>query len=119
MLALAGELLDCACLAAVIRALEDGTQGPWPRRTALVSAAVQGATIAGCVILCWRGISLIEARFFASAFLISATINAGLARPHLRAAADVRLAIFVTVLIFACLRSEYTLLVSIFWVGWN
>ena len=94
LLALAGELLDCACLAAVIRALEDGTQGPWPRRTALVSAAVQGATIAGCVILCWRGISLIEARFFASAFLISATINAGLARPHLRAAADVRLAIF-------------------------
>ncbi len=93
-LALAGEFGDILCLRWVIRQLEAGQRGVWPRRAAVASAAVQAGTIATCVTLCWQGIAVNEARFFASAFLISALINAGLARPHLRAAADVRLAIF-------------------------
>ncbi len=94
VLALTGEAVDIACLKSVIHRLEAGEAGPWPRRIALISAGVQAATIAGCVTLCWRGIELHEVRFFAAAFLISAVINAGLARPHLRPVADLRLAIF-------------------------
>ncbi len=94
VLALAGELVDVACLATVIRRLEAGEAGTWPRRIALISAGMQALTIAGCVGLCWRGINLQEARVFAAAFLISAIINAGLVRPLLRPAADLRLAIF-------------------------
>lgn len=93
-LALAGELADILCLRRVIQRLEAGERGPWPKRIAVASAAIQSGTIAACVALCWRDIPLHEARFFASAFLIAAMINAGLARPHLRAAADIRLSIF-------------------------
>lgn len=94
LLAGAGEAADMAGLTFVIRRLEAGEARPWPRRIALISAGLQASTIAACVGLCWRGISLQEARFFAAAFLISAVINAGLGRPHLRPAADLRLAIF-------------------------
>ena len=93
-LALAGEAADVICLTRVIKALRSGQDRSWPRRAALITAGIQASTIAASVTLCWRMIPLPEARFFASAFLISAMINAGLARPHLRAAADVRLAIF-------------------------
>ena len=93
-LALAGEAADVICLTRVIKALRSGQDRSWPRRAALITAGIQASTIAASVTLCWRMIPLPEARFFASAFLISAMINAGLDRSHLRATADVRLAIF-------------------------
>ena len=93
-LAIAGEAADVTCLTRVIKTLRSAQDRSWQRRAALITAGVQASTIAAAVTLCWRTVPLPEARFFASAFLISAMINAGLDRPHLRAAADVRLAIF-------------------------
>ena len=92
VLALAGEVADILCLRLVIRRVTAGGKGP--PGLAIASAAVQACTIAACVALTWRMVAMHEARFFACAFLIAAMINAGLARPHMRAVADVRLAIF-------------------------
>ena len=94
-LAVAGELVDILALRWVKRRLLAGQTGFWTRAVAVASGGFQGLTIAACVALCWRFIPLNEARFFAAAFLISAAINAGLARPYFRPAADIRLAIFV------------------------
>ena len=93
-LAIVGEAVDILALRWVIGRLEAGKSG-WARAVAVASGGFQGLTIAACVVLCWRFIPLNEGRFFAAAFLISAAINAGLARPHFRPAADVRLATFV------------------------
>ena len=95
VLALVGELVDILALKWVIRRLQAGQTGQWTRIMAAAGGGFQGLTIAACVALCWRYIPLNEGRFFAAAFLISAAINAGLARPHFRPAADIRLAIFV------------------------
>ncbi len=94
IIALAGEIVDIACLRYVVRRMLAGAGPAWPYSIALAAAALQSGTIAICVSLCWRMIPVQEVRFFAAAFLIAATINAGVTRPHLRAAADVRLAIF-------------------------
>ena len=91
--ALAGEGVDIALLRLLIGRLQRGEVGL--RWVALAGAALQGLTIAACVTLCWQFIPLQGARFFAASFLISAAINAGLARPYFKAAADVRLAIFL------------------------
>ena len=92
---LVGELVDVHTLRWVVRRLEAGRTGLATRVLAVVSGGFQGLTIAICVALCWRTIPLNEARFLAAAFLISAAINSGLARPHFRPAADIRLAIFI------------------------
>ena len=94
-LAIVGELVDIFALRWVIDRLEAGQTRRLVRVVAAASGWFQGLTIAACVVLCWRLIPLNEGRFFAAAFLISAAINAGLARPHFRPAADVRLATFV------------------------
>ena len=94
LLAITGEVFDLFCLRRVIQRLESAHESPLPRHLALTGAGVQALTIAACVTLVWRWIPLQEARFFASAVLISAVINAGLARPHFRQAADLRLSIF-------------------------
>ncbi len=95
LIALSGEILDIAVLRAVIHRLEAGKTDALNRWLAVVSGGMQGLTIAACVVLCWQFQPLLESRFFAAAFLISASINAGIARPYFRPAADVRLAIFV------------------------
>ena len=96
-LALLGEGFDIALLRQVVARLEGGV-ADWRNRTlVLMGAAVQAATIGGCVALCWQIIPFYESRFFAAAFLASAGINAGLARPLYRPAADMRLSIFVLV----------------------
>ena len=92
-LAVTGEGVDIGLLRLLIGRLERGQGGL--RWLALTGAAVQGLTIAACATLCWQFIPLEGARFFAASFLISAAINAGLARPYFKAAADVRLAIFL------------------------
>ena len=94
MLALSGEAVDLLALRFVLRLLERG-RGVAAVRLALAGAAVQGLSIAGCVALPWRLIPLNEARFFAASFLIAAAINAGLARPLFKPAADLRLALFL------------------------
>ncbi len=93
-LALAGEALDCLTLRHILRC--HATTGlPEPARVwARFSAVIQAASIAGCVILCWRWIDVQEARFFAAAFLMSAYINAGLVRRHFLEGAQARMAVF-------------------------
>lgn len=95
VLALLGEAFDLELLSRVRQRLEHGLLDRWNRGMALVGAAVQGATIAGFVALSWQAIPIHESRFFAAAFLASAGINAGLARPLFRAAANMRLMIFL------------------------
>ena len=94
-IALLGEAVDIVTLRWVIRRLEAGQTGPVPRVLAIASGGAQGLTIAACVVLSWQSVPLNEARFFAAAFLIGACINAGLARPFFRPAADIRLGIFM------------------------
>ena len=94
-LALLGEAFDLGLLARVIRRMERGQIDRLNRVLALLGAGVQGLTIAGCVAFSWQAIPIHESRFFAAAFLTCAGINAGLARPLFRAAADLRLVIFM------------------------
>jgi two-component system, sensor histidine kinase len=97
LIALAGEFCDWLTLRWVNTRLP--VEGASPRlvRLATLSGGLQGLTIAACVVLCWHFIPMLEARFFATAFLVAAIINAGLPRPYFRAAADVRLAIYAAV----------------------
>ncbi|MEO8243971.1 MAG: ATP-binding protein [bacterium] len=93
--ALMGETFDIIVLRHVIRLLEGGTIGRRPRNLAILGAGVQGMTIAACIAVTWQSLPIHEGRFFAAAFLISAGINAGMVRAHFRAAADLRLGIFM------------------------
>ena len=93
-LALIGESLDCLALRAVARRLQAGATAGSQRWRALVTGAVQGATICACVIIAWRLVAIDGARMFAAAFLMGAVMNAGMIRPLFRPAADVRLALF-------------------------
>jgi PAS domain S-box-containing protein len=93
-LALSGEILDIAVLAWVSRRIALEGASPRLARIATLSGGLQALTIAACVVLTWHFIPLIESRFFATAFLVAAIINAGLPRPYFRPAADLRLVIF-------------------------
>jgi hypothetical protein len=94
LVVLAGELAEMLVLrAVVVRLAREGVS----RRLATVvtlSGGVQALSIAACVTLTWHFIPMIEARFFATAFLVAAIINAGLPRPYFRPAADIRLVIY-------------------------
>ena len=93
-IALLGEAIDLMLLARITVRLEHGLTGRRNRAMALLGAGVQSSTIAVCVAASWQVIPAHETRFFASAFLASAAINAGLARPLFRPAANLRLVIF-------------------------
>ena len=91
LLALFGEVVDCLVLRRIHRSKAAGKVSLADLRWARLTAAIQGLTISGCVILCWAFVPLIEGRFFAFAFLIAAVINAGLARPFFPSGVDLRL----------------------------
>ena len=95
LIALAGEVLDCAVLMHILRRAQGGVVPFAARRIALVTALVQAITIAICIAVCWRSTGLAEAKFFASAFLMSAVINAGLVRRHFREGASAKLAVYI------------------------
>jgi PAS domain S-box-containing protein len=94
-LALAGEGFDLLLLWRVVQRLEHGRTDWRNRALVLLGGAVQSGTISACVALCWQAIPIHESRFFAAAFLASAGINAGLARPLYRPAANLRLMMFL------------------------
>lgn len=94
-LAFAGDALDCFVLAQIARQHPCGIVPAFARRLALITGAVQATTISACVVLCWRGIAVEEAKFFAAAFLMSAVINAGVARRHFRQGVSAKLAIYL------------------------
>lgn len=93
-LALLGEVVDCLVLYRMSQAYQTGGVPQRARVLAVLTAAVQAATISGCVALCWRLIPLTEARFFAAAFLMSAGINAGLVRRFFPAGAAARFLVY-------------------------
>ena len=93
-LVLAGEAVDCLTLRALSRAPR---VLPRHRRIAVFTAGFQSLTIAASIMLCWRFIPLVEARFFAAVFLMGAAINAGLVRRHFPEGGRVRLTLFALV----------------------
>ena len=95
LVALAGEILDCAVLIRINHRYRGGTVPIAARRLALLTAVFQAVTISVCISICWRGINLVEAQFFAATFLMSAVINAGLVRRQFREGASAKLAIYV------------------------
>ncbi|WP_309665901.1 ATP-binding protein [Tabrizicola sp.] len=66
------------------------------RRLAAFMALIQALTIAACVIITWQWIPLAAAEGFALAFLMSATINAGLVMPHFPEGTWLRLGVYGT-----------------------
>ena len=93
--AIAGEMVDIFLLRQVIDRLEHGRGGRIARVMALAGAGIQALTISACVAFSWRLLPMEDTRFFGASFLVSAAINAGLARPLFRAAANLRLVIFL------------------------
>ncbi len=93
LLALTGEAADCLLLRLILRRWSEAVPEPL-RRLAALTAAAQALTIAACVHICWHFIPLIEARFFASVFLMAAVTNAGLVRHHFPEGGRLRLGIY-------------------------
>ncbi len=94
LLAILGESVDCLVLVAILRRFEDRELTATARAVAIGSGGFQALTIAVCVMICWRMGQSEAARFFASCFLMSAAINAGLVRRYFAAGAHMRLAIY-------------------------
>lgn len=93
-LALIGEALDCTVLYVISRRFTQASVPKVVRVYAAISGTVQALTIAACVMICWRLIPLEGARFFAAAFLMSATINAGLVRRYFATGTALRLMVY-------------------------
>ncbi|WP_149141392.1 hybrid sensor histidine kinase/response regulator [Gemmobacter caeruleus] len=90
---LTGEGVEAAALGCVLRR-RDGALPAWLRLCASVAAAVQAMTISACILLCWGWVPLIEARFFATVFLMSAVTNASLAARHFPEATTARIWVY-------------------------
>ncbi|MFC3182049.1 hybrid sensor histidine kinase/response regulator [Cypionkella sinensis] len=93
-LALVGEVIDCSVLYAISRRFSQPHVPKAARVFAALSGLLQAMTIAACVMICWRLIPLQGARFFAAAFLMSASINAGLVRRYFPFGTSLRLAVY-------------------------
>jgi len=95
LVALTGAILDCAVLMHILRHAPGGVVPVATRGTAFATAILQAITIAVCVAICWRSLGLVEAKFFAAAFLMSVVINAGLVRRHFPEGSSAKLAVYV------------------------
>ncbi len=93
-LALIGEAIDCGALFYISRRFTQATVPKAVRVCAALSGTVQALSIAACVMICWQLVPLEEARFFAAAFLMSATINAGLVRRYFAIGTALRLMVY-------------------------
>lgn len=93
-LGFAGDAADCLFLSRLCQRFADGVVPAAWRRGAMLLALIQALTIAACVALAWTGSDRPGIVFVATAFLIGGVINAGISRPFLPAAADIRLWVF-------------------------
>ena len=93
-LLLAGEAVDCLTLRHILRRRLAGIFKQTDRLFAKVAAVAQSLTISACVVLTWALVPYMEAGFFAAAYLTGAVINAGLARIHDPAMANLRIGVF-------------------------
>jgi hypothetical protein len=97
-----GDALDCLFLRAVLRRYGEGPLPAPVLRAATASAGFQGLSVAACICVAWMLVPGEGIRFFSTAFLFGALINAGLARPYAPALADARITAYgVTLLMLA------------------
>jgi two-component system, sensor histidine kinase len=89
-----GDAVDCAFLSHMFRRFRNAVVPAGWRLATILFALVQSATIAACVALAWTSSDRIGIVFVSTAFLFGGIINAGLSRPYLPPAADIRLAVF-------------------------
>ena len=94
LIVLAGEAVDCVFLLGLKRWIPRGA--PVPRMVLLstATATVQASAIAICVMVTWHMSPDHAASGFAMAFLMSATINAGVVFPYNKPATIARLIVF-------------------------
>ncbi len=101
LVALSGEIIDCAYLRGMERRLDAGASRRREAAVSAVTAGFQACTIAVCVGMSWYGDVSGESPLFAVAFLAGAAVNAGLVMPFHPAAAFARLSIYsATALLF-------------------
>ncbi|MCV2887507.1 hybrid sensor histidine kinase/response regulator [Ruegeria aquimaris] len=103
LVALFGELVDCLFLSRLPKLIEAGHDLHRLLFISSITALVQSATIALCVLLAWFGEFSGQSSLFTIAFLAGAAINAGLVLPFNPSAGAVRLTVYalVTLFIFA------------------
>ncbi|WP_151718171.1 hybrid sensor histidine kinase/response regulator [Gemmobacter serpentinus] len=89
---LGGELVEALTLRWLL--WRGGDPGPVVRGIAMLAAGLQALMVAASIGLCWFFVPLIEARFFAVVFLMSAVTNAGLAGRHFPEGTQLRLWIY-------------------------
>ncbi|AVO37596.1 ATP-binding protein [Pukyongiella litopenaei] len=101
LVALAGEITDCAYLRGMKRRLDAGAPRHREAAISAVTAGLQAFAIALCVSMSWYGGVSGDSPLFAVAFLAGAAVNAGLVMPFHPAAAFARLSIYsATALLF-------------------
>jgi PAS domain S-box-containing protein len=89
-----GDVVDCVFLSRMYRRFRNAVVPAAWRRAAILFALLQSVTIAACVALAWTGSDRLGIVFVSIAFLFGGIINAGLSRPYMRPAADIRLTVF-------------------------
>ncbi|SNR37500.1 hybrid sensor histidine kinase/response regulator [Puniceibacterium sediminis] len=93
-LALVGEGVDCAILRQVPRWLKRGMPFDWISRITTVTAGFQAMTISACILLTLLAQSEHHVSFFAIAFLVGATFNAGVVITYHPPAGKTRVGIY-------------------------
>lgn len=90
---IAGEALDTLVLRRTLSRLQAGGSVPLERRLTAISAGVQSATIASCVLLLLAYAPNDEAALIALCFLMAAAVNAGYVMTHHPLASWVKLGV--------------------------
>ncbi|MGB7318142.1 MAG: response regulator [Planktotalea sp.] len=104
VIALIGELIDCANLRFQLNALEKGRALSGVSVWASVTATLQAISISICILLAWFAPLGETGVHFALVFLMSAALNAGLVWPYHKASASARLIVYALVLTSAAMH---------------
>lgn len=99
LIAVAGEVLDCGNLHLQLKALARGADFNKSSLMAIITAVIQAATISICIVFAWFADGGELSRHFATVFLMSAAVNAGLVWPYHKTSASARMIVYAVVLI--------------------
>ncbi|MEP5155141.1 response regulator [Planktotalea sp.] len=94
VIAVAGEVIDCGNLYLQRNALARGVRFARVSLLASVTAAIQAITISVCILLAWFSEGGDVSKHFATVFMMSAALNAGMVWPYHKASATARLIVF-------------------------
>ncbi len=92
---LIGEVVDNIALRSTLRALDADVLTKICQRRSMRSAAFQASTISLCVAIAWLTPADDSSRYFAIAYVVGASVNAGLYMPYHRQATFARLTIYI------------------------